>query len=875
MKNFKDIIKLLFSIKILVLIIILVLLLVILLPASYYFITIDDGTWDDDERGNPSSYTQNVQMPVSSNESEGLTVDKDAIIKEGLTNLNYTEEEIENLTDEEIIEKLGINEKLKKFPKVTSLDELTQAEILWCLNDVYSKYLDTPEELEKLLNAEIITQYPKTGSEDSKLDGIIEFERHKTDGTSTILTYVDYETFNSYVENENEEVLDYFTIDEQGNALIAISNTITEELTSNDGDIDISEYTQNLDESDIQEDGSYKKTNTAIISKKINYRNCVQKYTMPFQYLWALLVIGEDKDFVLELADLVEDSEITISIYDSITKSETVNTYKYKKETRTDKYAKISVEDDYDVTGYATERYWLSSDSPEPDRWYYTSTYQATYTTDETEYEVKDTINSEINSPIVDLTKANVWIVDYSKEYEYQNEDTATTETNSNELEDTEYVFNNSNDSISDSSLLNDGDAVSFANSIKEFIESYFNEATNSSTNSSSSNSTNNTSETTVEANVTVSYVRLKNYDHKKDRTLDQTLTSTTQEYIAQTPVNNPKVEKDSEEDNFVTILCKGKHKKTRKFLTDGTRSWLFEILEKNSDTQNMVDLTKYLFYKVTGNSYGIKEYDFSEFEINDFSSAGGSLSVTTPTLSRESFIAAMNDYAGKNSNFDSNFLPYAADIYDWSVASGINPELVVITAKTEGNFRESGGTYNYWGIGVYNGSSSGSSFSSLKAGIEGYASVILGYQTGEHAATIKQRAVERQAAGVDPLGYGEPDTLSGVQSLYSNLGKHGEAYSSSGLGGYYYMDPAIAGVTKIYATHEEFLSKCKNGGAEHASGTKVTVWENGQYTAWQVEKKLEVWNDIFGAYGSLSVGNEAIIETAKSKIGCPYVWRG
>lgn len=486
-------------------------------------------------------------------------------------------------------------------------------------------YLDTPEELEKLMNAEIITQYPKIGKDN--LDGIIQFERHKTDGTSNMLTYIDNETFNNYINSGDEAVLDYFTLDDQKNALVAVMNTTTETITSNDDEISVSDYTQNLDESNKKSDGSYEKKETIITPLTINYKNYVQNYTMPFQYLWALLVIGEDKDFVLELADLVEDSEITISIYDNITTIENVTDYKYKKETRTDKYAKISVEDDYGATGYATERYWVSSNSPEPDVRYYNSRYEAAYNTDETDYTVTDKVTSETNSPIVGLTKANVWIVDYSKEYEYQNGDTSTTESNSTGLDDTEYVFNeeNSKDSITDSTLLEDEDAVSFANSIKSYIERYANGSTSSSTNSSSSRSgtntsrnssssssttntnrgnssitTNNSSDTAVEANVTVSYVRVKKYDHKKERTQEQTVTTTVQNYVAQTPKNNYKVSKDDGEINFVTILCKKSHKGAKKFITSECSDWLFEILEKNPDTINKVELTRYLLNKVT-----------------------------------------------------------------------------------------------------------------------------------------------------------------------------------------------------------------------------------------------------------------------------------
>ena len=905
MDNFKKVLNFLIGKNAIIIILIVLFLLTILLPASYYFITIDDGEWEDSELGNPSNYTQNVQIQNDLS-SGGLTVDKDKIIRTALKEKEYTDEDINNMDDEKIIDKLKINEKLHKNPKVTSLNDVSQAEIMWCLNDVYSKYLKEPEELERLLNAEIITQYPKIGQAEGKLDGIIRFERHKNDGTSAFLSYVDKDTFYSYVGNNDTKALDYFTLDEQGNALIAYSNTTTETLSFNDSEINMSEYTTSLNESNKQSNGNYSKTTTTVSIVAINYKSVVEKYTMPFNYLWSLLVIGEDKDFVLELANLVENSEITISVYDNITTTEDVNTYTYKKETRTDKHVRLFVENTYGLTGFATERYWLSKDSPEAGE-QYNSKYEASYNTDSTNYTITHTVINKTNSVVYDLTKANVWIVNYSKEYSYPQNVTPTVESNSVDLDNTDYILNSetSKTSNEDSSLLNDSDAVEFSNSINDYIVRNANtssskkqstnksssRATNSirqtsnktsggsvSSNSSSDSTIEETEDVVIEPDVRVSFVEIKNYDHNIDRKQTQTITTTEQKYIAQTPINTIKDDKNAEEDNFVKILCKKEHKGAKNFLTDGTTtSWLWEIMEKN--VPDMIDLTKYLFYKVTGKSFGVDTYDFSEYAKNDFvsvGSVGGSLSLTTSVLNREDFIAAMNAYSNKisgtkKSNFDSNFLPYAGDIYDWSKEYGVNPELVVITAATEQSFASGGGSYNYWGISVINGSSSGSSFSSLKDGIKGYADVIKSFQTGSKAETIKARAIERQAAGVDSTGYGSPDTLSGMQSIYSFLGNHVEG--SSGAGGYYYMDPARAGVTKIYKTHEEFLSLCKNSGkSEHAEGTTTTVWEQGQYTAWQVEQKLDVWNYIFGDYGSLSGGNSEIVEIAKTKLGCPYV---
>lgn len=348
--------------------------------------------------------------------------------------------------------------------------------------------------------------------------------------------------------------------------------------------------------------------------------------------------------------------------------------------------------------------------------------------------------------------------------------------------------------------------------------------------------------------------------------------TVTNNHYISNSYASSNEVkEPESKENAFVDLY------KEHKMYNRLNESRLLKILERDSRTANLVNLTKYLMYMATNENFGVKEYDFSEYKnvlFNSTGASGGSLSLTTPTLDKEDFVKALKEYANSsaNSSFKTNFLPYAGDIYDWSVAAGVNPELVITTAKSEGNFGQAGGSFNYWGIGVYNGSKTGNSYSSFKEGIEGYAQVIASYRTGWKKSTIEDKARKRAADGVNPLGYGTPETLSGMQSLYSSLGQH--VTGSSGKGGYYYMDPDVAGVTMIYSTHSEFLSKCKDSGlAEHAYGTNVTEWEDGQYTAWQVEQKLKTWNKIFGKYGTLvSGGNEAIVETANSKLGCPYV---
>ena len=344
---------------------------------------------------------------------------------------------------------------------------------------------------------------------------------------------------------------------------------------------------------------------------------------MPFQYLWSLLVVGEDRKFVLELADLVENSEITISIYDNVTTIEDVNTYKYKKETRTDKLVNLFVRNTYGVKGLETQRYWLSEDSPEAKE-HYNSKYKATYEKGDEEYTVTHTKTTKTNSVVYDLTKANVWIVDYSKEYSEAGDATPTVESNSVELENTDYILNSddSKSSEDDKDLLKDKDAVDFSKSVKEYIEKQYKKKVDNANNTSQNDISDE-----IEADVEVSRVDIKKYEHKVERKQDNTVTTTAQKYVAQTPTNRPKVEKDADEDNFVTLLCKKSHKKAKKLLTGDVTSWLFEVLEKNEDTVDKVDLTKYLFYKVTGKDYGVTEYDFGEYANNSFNTIGISVS--------------------------------------------------------------------------------------------------------------------------------------------------------------------------------------------------------------------------------------------------------
>lgn len=160
-----------------VLILIIILAVTSLISAITWFFFKDSGVWTDKEKGRPNIYTSNVKMDPA----EGITIDKDAIIKQALSDLGFSEEEINNMSEQDKIARLGLSQKLNKT--VNSFDDCTATELLWCLSDEYSKYIKTPEQLEKLLMAELITQYPYIdGLDASKTNGVIKFYRYANTG---------------------------------------------------------------------------------------------------------------------------------------------------------------------------------------------------------------------------------------------------------------------------------------------------------------------------------------------------------------------------------------------------------------------------------------------------------------------------------------------------------------------------------------------------------------------------------------------------------------------------------------------------------------------------------------------------------------------
>lgn len=227
---------------------------------------------------------------------------------------------------------------------------------------------------------------------------------------------------------------------------------------------------------------------------------------------------------------------------------------------------------------------------------------------------------------------------------------------------------------------------------------------------------------------------------------------------------------------------------------------------------------------------------------------SGDSFSLTTTTLSKEEFVARMNDYYNrtKKQGFYNNFVKNAEEVYDASIANNVNPELVVVTAGTEQNWTLSAAcqyTNNYWGLGIPNGQgcNAGGKYSSLTEGIAAYANALEAFgEFGSKASMIKSRYDLRANAGCDSSGHGLPGTLVGMQSIYSFIGTYRYNPGTAGLGGCYYLNI-------LYGDNYCSTVPTCAGSSGCSADSKTTVCEQNDYTAWQVKKKIELRYDIFG----------------------------
>ena len=551
--------------------------------------------------------------------------------------------------------------------------------------------------------------------------------------------------------------------------------------------------TQVIVESDDPQVEESNNTTLSMTTQKINYQDFVSGYTMPFDYLWDLLVLTEDKDFVFNLADLVYDSEIEITIHDNEnvhTKKDIYNYTRKEKVQTTNVTGSITYHSNNTSGAAASQgsqvKTFTKSSGFEPVEYPYP--YKTTKTTITT-----------TNTLDISLTKADVWIVKYEKKYEYQGQQLGTEQSGGAQAlgnvdyGDPEVIHTDRN-----------GDGAATLQSEQSALISQGN--------------------TIVSSNVNTTC----NVWHGVfDITEEITNKTDTTKYISSPATIEEKTDKNATEPNFVTILLDDDNLQAQRYLIDAS-SWLFDILAGNEKTADMVDLTKYLLYKALGIDSGVTEFDFSIYDPKNFVSIDGDYGDWDGTGSQEDFIRAIAPYAVID--MQQHQIYASVTIAQAIIESGWGKDNIAIQYKNFFGMKGGGaGPNEYWSGEVVN-------LNASEGGVSGF------------------RVYD---------------------SLKNSVYDHGRNFHVTST---YAAHGVLDCIPQNLGPKEQLRRIAISGYAVYADGSISKPDGVRTYDVFLYEEFIQKYN--LEQYDSMSPedfeqvgGNSEIVDIAKSKLGCPYVW--
>ena len=246
------------------------------------------------------------------------------------------------------------------------------------------------------------------------------------------------------------------------------------------------------------------------------------------------------------------------------------------------------------------------------------------YNLDSKNYETKYKKEIETNTVNCSLTKANTWLVDYINTYSYETNTSSDTQESAEENTDT-FDYKNV-DNIDESNRESSTLAKNFLQEQIIFVKDEIKKKKDQEQLPTVPNA-DRTQPTNTEPEVTGKIYALQYVNSTRIVGLNKKTitTTTTNKYTQGTPETKLKTDADSETPNFITLL--NKYSSARSSLYE-LSSWLFSSFEKDEDTADMIDLTKYLFnVQTNSNKYGdINEDDILDWiEKASFTSVSGS----------------------------------------------------------------------------------------------------------------------------------------------------------------------------------------------------------------------------------------------------------
>ncbi len=432
------------------------------------------------------------------------------------------------------------------------------------------------------IETEIMTQFPNVGngrpenvSNDIITNGCINIQRAQVqeDGTSKNITlkYTALDNFNSYCENNDSKALDYFTINESGEMLVA-SYSKTQTGVTTQGDTSFVEVPEGQ--------------NTYNIStRNINYKNAVNKYTMPFMFLIGILESSNSEEIALELAELAKNTQITITIEDNIQTTDITEKTNYVQKYEGTKQFKYTITKIEQYVSNISRSTLVNNEL---------ATVQASPEAKECTITIQT--HTETNTPNIEITYVDSWIAKVEREYTSSLE---TTNSSSGPTTSENSIAAN----INNFNINTDPDVAEFMNSK---IRAY----TQQMEQTPIPNDPNFVSRRIEGSKRDLSVADLKQVltitNEMNSTTVSKKYTSTNKEVI-------------SNEEKVFEIF--DKYKKDFETL-DNAQELLYKLLEDNSSTCNFSDTMKYLINKYKDPNYA-GELNLSFFDLNGFTTVG------------------------------------------------------------------------------------------------------------------------------------------------------------------------------------------------------------------------------------------------------------
>lgn len=545
------------------------------------------------------------------------------------------------------------------------------------------------------------------------------------------LKFIPEEDFNKLIDNDDQEALKYFTLDKDWKLITATWN-----YSSGDGGITINK------------------------NSPISYKTVVSKYTTPFEYLMDYYVDIKDSDFITDFTDIIFDSELILAVQDNVSTTETKNDVSilYDDGVTADGgssvnvsesvstkleltyvdtwFVKFSKDSSYTVASFNSTTGGLTGSEGELVGNYRTTSY-CYFCNDDGSGNFGTSITASGRPAQTHRTvaihasgdpgglKLGDQIMLEGDPTVYVVEDTGTGQPG-NWID----VYVDPTSSSRGSCCINSEYADKHVNVYRANNVKASSDNTTASTNKGDTKSLIDTvanvagkvtDTTTVSATSQPGPTR-EIYDRESRGTISigSTEYDTTTTHSLSVSYDTGDSEITGNEEKFIKLFEDNKAAKSAL-----KPKWLLTNIGKGQKTAAFLDLTKYLLYKLTGDSYGVTSFDFSIYEPSSFSSlkSGGGYTFTgSDTIlwrnnySKEDFVNWVQNNINRNDEYWNKFFKDKADQwYDICTEEGIDPIVMMSIGILESGWGTSNianDKGNLWGWGAgdsdpYNGAAS------------------------------------------------------------------------------------------------------------------------------------------------------------------------